>query len=158
MRALLWEFITIGASKSVLKAMLDAILSRHRDAGLPSPLAGNMTYSQLFNCVGRLLGKQQKHKFPITRQMVCDALRLRPTTPSQFRNKMILVVGTMGIMRPGEITAPVSVTPCHGRAASLSPRPPIYTYGQGCGCTVPDSSYSAGHEPGSRPAHRQPYP
>jgi hypothetical protein len=105
MRALLWESITIGASKSVLKAMLDAILSRHRDAGLPSPLAGNMTYSQLFNCVGRLLGKQQKHKFPITRLMVCDALRLRPTTPSQFRNKMILVVGTLGIMRPGEITA-----------------------------------------------------
>jgi hypothetical protein len=85
--------------------MLDAILGRHWDAGLPSPLAGNMTYSQLFNCVGCLIGKQQKHKFPITRQMVCDALRLRPTTPGQFRNKMILVVGTMGIMRPGEIAA-----------------------------------------------------
>jgi hypothetical protein len=64
MRALVWEAITIGASKSVIKAMLDAILSRHRDAGLPSPLAGNMTYSQLFNCVGRLLGKQQKKNSP----------------------------------------------------------------------------------------------
>ncbi len=42
MRALLWESITIGASKSVLKAMLDAILSRHRDAGLPSPLRGSL--------------------------------------------------------------------------------------------------------------------
>jgi hypothetical protein len=105
MRALVCEAITMGASKSVIKAMLDAILSRHWDAGLPSPLAGNMTYSQLFNCVGRLLEKQQKHKFPITRQMVCDAFRLRPTTPSQFRNKMILVVGTVGIMRHGEIAA-----------------------------------------------------
>ncbi len=33
-----------------------------------------------------------------------DGLR-RPPTPSQFRNKMTLVVGTMGIMRSREIAA-----------------------------------------------------
>jgi hypothetical protein len=46
--------------------------------------------------------------------------------------------------------------------AMVAPRPslhvPLYTYGQDCGCTFPDSSYSAGREPGSRPAHPQPYP
>ncbi len=37
MRALVWEAVTIGASKSVIKAILDAAFSRHRDAGLPPP-------------------------------------------------------------------------------------------------------------------------
>jgi hypothetical protein len=105
MRALLWEAVTMGASKSVLKALLDAILSRHRDAGLPSPLAAGMTYTQLFRCVGRLLGKQHKHKFPITKDMVQNSLRFSPRNNLQFRNKLVLAVSTIGIMRPGETIA-----------------------------------------------------
>jgi hypothetical protein len=66
-------------------------------------IAGNMTFSQLFMFVGRLRWKQHNHKFPITRKMVCDALSIQPTIPTQtnvtqFRNKRVLVVGTFSIM------------------------------------------------------------
>ena len=105
LRAFLWEAVTSGASKPVLKGLLDAILSRHRDASLPSPLASGMTYTQLFRCVGRLIGKQHKHKFPVTRDMVVDSLRLKPKNNLQFRNKLALIVATVGIMRPAEVVA-----------------------------------------------------
>jgi hypothetical protein len=57
-------------------------------------------------------------------------------------------------------TSPVSDTPGHGRAASLSPSPPFtptVKMQDHCGCTVPVSRHSTGLEPGSRPAHPQPY-
>jgi hypothetical protein len=91
-----------GGSKSVVKSILDAVIAKHREAGLPNPLSGNMSYSQLNRCLGRLLGKQQKHKLPITLAMVVKCLRFRPANALQLRNKLTLCVATMGIMRPGE--------------------------------------------------------
>jgi hypothetical protein len=102
LRALLWEVTSAGGSKSVVKSILDAVIAKHREAGLESPLSSGMTYSRLNRCLGRLLCKQQLHKLPITLTMVVKALRLRPINALQLRNKLTLAVATIGIMRPAE--------------------------------------------------------
>jgi hypothetical protein len=47
--AMLWDFTAMGASKSTLrvKAVVDAVIARHRAGQLPSPISGNMAYSRL---------------------------------------------------------------------------------------------------------------
>ena len=102
LQAMVWEFTAMGGSHSTIKAILDAVISRHRDVGLPSPLPGHMEYTRFVRCIARLLGTQLPHKFPVTREMVVRALRFRPSTLTAFRNKMALVTMTVGCMRPSE--------------------------------------------------------
>jgi hypothetical protein len=99
---MLWDFTAMGASKSTLKAIVDAVLSRHRAAGATSPLSGPMAYSRLARCLGRLLGKQHPHKMGITRNMIVALLRYQPKNLVEFRNKNVTCTLTMGCMRPGE--------------------------------------------------------
>jgi hypothetical protein len=51
----------MGASRSVLKSVVDSVIARHRDARLPSPVSGHMSYFRLTRCLGRLLGSQHPH-------------------------------------------------------------------------------------------------
>jgi hypothetical protein len=100
--AMLWDFTAMGASKSTLKSIVDAVLSRHRAAGATSPLSGPMAYSRLARCLGRLLGRQHPHKMGITRDMIVSLLRYQPKNLVEFRNKNVTCTLTMGCMRPGE--------------------------------------------------------
>jgi hypothetical protein len=102
LQAMVWEFTVMGGSRFTIKSILDAVITHHRAAGLPSPLAGHMEYTRFLRCVNRLLGTQLPHKFQITRDMVVRALRLRPSNLTAFRNKMALVSMTVGCMRPSE--------------------------------------------------------
>ena len=100
--AMLWEFIAMGSSRSTLKAVVDAVIARHRSAQLPSPVSGDMTYSRLTRCLGRLLGTQHPHKMGVTRDMVVALLRRKPKNLLEFRNQLLTCTLTMGCMRPGE--------------------------------------------------------
>jgi hypothetical protein len=51
LRAMLWDFITMGATHATLKSIVDAVLSRHREAHLPSPVSGNLAYQRLTGCL-----------------------------------------------------------------------------------------------------------
>lgn len=102
LQAMVWEFTAMGGSRSTIKSVLDAVISRHRDVGLPSPLQGHLSYTRFVRCIARLLGTQLPHKFPVTRDMVVRALRFRPTTLVAFRNKLVLASMTLGCMRPSE--------------------------------------------------------
>ena len=70
LHALIWDCTAMGASRSVTKAIVDAIISRHRGARLPSLVTGHMAYHRLTRCLARLLGTQHPHKMGITRDMV----------------------------------------------------------------------------------------
>ena len=102
LHAMLWDFSAMGSSRSTLKAIVDAVITRHRDARVDSPVSGHMTYSRLARCLGRLLGKQHPHKLAITRDMVAALLRYKPKNLVEFRNKMTLCTLTIGCMRPCE--------------------------------------------------------
>jgi hypothetical protein len=92
----------MGGSRSTIKSIVDAVIAKHRESGLPSPVTGHMSYSRLSRCLGRLLGKQQTHKFGITREMVVSLLKYRPKTLLEFRNKIVTCTLTLGCMRPFE--------------------------------------------------------
>jgi hypothetical protein len=102
LHAALWDFISMGASKSTLKSIVDAVISRHREHKLPSPVTGHMSYFRLTRCLGRLLGTQHPHKFPVTRDMIVQLLRHQPKDLLEFRDKLVTCTLTMGCMRPGE--------------------------------------------------------
>ncbi len=97
---MLWDFSAMGGSSSTLKAIVDAVIARHSDARVDSPVSGHMTYSRLARCLGRLLGKQHSHKLAITRDMVVALLRYKPKNLVEFRNKLTLCTLTIGCMRP----------------------------------------------------------
>ena len=100
--AMLWDFTAMGASKSTLKAIVDAVIARHRAGHLPSPVAGNMAYSRLTRSLGRLLGTQHPHKMGVTRDMIVALLRYQPRNLVEFRNKLATCTLCIGCMRPGE--------------------------------------------------------
>ena len=102
LQALLWEFTSLGATNSTLKSIVDAILTRHREAQLPSPLQGHTSYSRLTRCLARVLGRTHDHKRGITRDMVVTSLRSSPPDLLAFRNKNALCTLTIGCMRPSE--------------------------------------------------------
>jgi hypothetical protein len=103
LQAMLWDFATMGASNSTLKAVLDAVLARHREARLPPPISGHLAYHRLARALGRVLGTQRPHKMGITRDMVVALLRQSPADLPSFRNNLALCTATMGCMRPGEV-------------------------------------------------------
>lgn len=104
LQAMFWEFTAMGGSQSTLRSILNAVITRHRDAGFLSPLDGYMEYTRFVRCISRLLGKQLPHKFPVTRDMVVRSLRYRPQTLTAFRNKLVLCSSTIGCMRPCEVS------------------------------------------------------
>ena len=83
---MLWDFTSMGATKSTLKSIVDAVISRHREAQLPTPLTWPRSYLRLTSCLGRLLGTQHQHKMGITRDMIVQLLCYRPRNLVEFRN------------------------------------------------------------------------
>jgi len=108
LQAMVWEFTAMGGSRAVIRSILDAVIARHRDSGLSSPLAGPMEYTRFTKCIARLLGTQLPHKYPITREHVVRLLRLQPANLTSFRNKLAAVVMTVGCQRPSEAAAATS--------------------------------------------------
>jgi hypothetical protein len=51
LQAMLWDFTLMGSSNSVLKSIVDAVVARHREARLPSPVLGLLSYSRLTRCL-----------------------------------------------------------------------------------------------------------
>jgi hypothetical protein len=43
LHAMLWDFSAMGCSRSTLKAIVDAVIARHRDVRVDSPVSGHMT-------------------------------------------------------------------------------------------------------------------
>jgi hypothetical protein len=102
LQAMLWDFTAMGASKSTLKAVVDAVVARHRAGRLQSPVSGPLAYSCLVRSLDRLLGQQHPHKLSVTRDMVVALLRYKLKNLVEFRNKLVTCTLTVGCMRPGE--------------------------------------------------------
>ena len=102
LQALLWDFTSLGAAFSTLKSIVDAIIGEHKKARLPSPVGGHFCYNKVKAILQRVLGKPHIHKLGVTRDMVVSLLRLRPPTLLAWRNQLVCVTLTMGIMRPIE--------------------------------------------------------
>ena len=102
LQAMLWDFASMGATNSTLKSIVDAVISRHRDAHLTPPVSGPGAYLRLTRCLGRVMGTQRPHRFGVTRDMVVALLRTPPSDALAFRNNLVTCTLTVGCMRPGE--------------------------------------------------------
>jgi hypothetical protein len=102
LQAMLWEFTPLSSSNSTLKSIVDSIVASHRDARLPSPIQGHMSYTRLTKCLARVLGQPHNHKRRITQDMVVSLLHSVPSDLVAFRNKNATSTLTIGCMRPAE--------------------------------------------------------
>jgi hypothetical protein len=98
LQAMLWDFTSLGASNSMLKSIVDAIIAHHRDAQLPSPVSGHTGYRRLTQCLARVVERPQKTKFGITRQMFVDLLLCPVTDLVSFHNHLVMATLTIGCM------------------------------------------------------------
>ena len=108
LQALVWEFTVVGGTRSVIKSIVNSIITRHRERRLPSPLEGHMEYTRFTRCISRLLGTQLPHKYPITREHVLRLLRQHPASLASFRNKLVTIINTVGCQRPSKAAAQTS--------------------------------------------------
>ena len=93
LKALLWDFLSLGCSHAILKSVLDSIQSRHRHFGLQSPLRGACTYRRLMRCLLRFQGRQRPLKFPIHRSLVARFLRHEVASLLDYRNCLAAEIG-----------------------------------------------------------------
>ncbi len=74
-QALQWELTALGAAHPNLKGVIDAVAGQHREAKLPSPLSGNLSYQleRLNKSLARVIGKPHLCKCGVTRDMVATS-------------------------------------------------------------------------------------
>ena len=111
LQAMLWDFTAMEASRSTLKAVVDAVIARHRDTRMDSPVSCRLSYFRLTRCLGRLLGTQHPHKLGVTRDMIVALLRYRPKNAVEFRDK--LVTCSVVVHAHHRLHAPVRRRPGH---------------------------------------------
>ena len=121
LQALLWDAISVGASLSVLKGVVNAVQSRHGHYRLQKPVPDQGGYQRLTKALARFQGTQHKHVFPIHRDLVVRLLQYSPEEHNggvcggpdsgcrpcwkslyEWRNALCGVCHTIGCMRPDE--------------------------------------------------------
>jgi hypothetical protein len=74
-RCLVWDALGANCSYSVIKALVDAIQTRHRRLGLPQPVSGRGAYAALMRSLQRFQGQQARLFYPIHKDVVRRALQ-----------------------------------------------------------------------------------
>ena len=117
--AFLWDALTMGASFSTLKSLVNAIQARHNMFRLTPPVAPGGNYGRLMKALARFQGTPRKILFPISREAVVRMLRLTLPTHADcsgpgggcplctrflfmWRDCLAAVIATVGCMRPDE--------------------------------------------------------
>jgi hypothetical protein len=85
LRALVWESLTVGCSSSVVGAIIDSVLSRHRYFELHPPLEAQGDYSRFTKTLGRFQGRQAELRYPVHKDVVVRLLRMRAMSLAGWR-------------------------------------------------------------------------
>jgi len=102
LRALVWESLTVGCSSSVVGAIIDSVLSRHRYFELHPPLDAQGDYSRFTKTLGRFQGRQAELRYPVHKDVVARLLRMRAMSLAGWRDRLAAVVATLCCLRPSE--------------------------------------------------------
>ena len=105
LKALTWELLCMGTSRSVITAIWSAIQSRHRVAGLPPPITGPGEFSAWRRCLATLVGRPSALLFPVHRLIVADLLRMRPGSLRGNRDRLMVALATICCLRVAELVA-----------------------------------------------------
>lgn len=102
LESFLWDLLSLDCSFPVVKGYLDSIQIRHRRLGLPSPVAGALSYVRLSKGLQRFQGRQRRLVYPIHRSLVAALLSHHVESWAQLRNCLAAVLTTLCCMRPCE--------------------------------------------------------
>ena len=102
LRAMVWESLAVGCSSSVVGAIIDAILARHRFFELRPPLEAQGDYTRFTSTLGRFQGRQAELRYPVHKDVVAKMLRKRAVTLAGWRDRLAAVVATLCCLRPSE--------------------------------------------------------
>ena len=103
LKALTWDLITFGSSRSQLAAVWAAVQARHRSFALPAPIQGPGEFSAWLRSIGCIMGRPLKLKFPVHKGVVRWLLRWRPDSVAANRDRLLTALATIACLRVSEV-------------------------------------------------------
>ena len=103
LKALSWDLIAFGSSRSQIMAVWAAVQARHRSFALTPPIEGKGEYTAWARTLGSIMGQPLRLKFPIHRAVVAWLLRWRPASVALNRDRLLTALATTACLRVGEV-------------------------------------------------------
>ena len=105
LKGLTWDFMCAGGSFSTLRALTDAVQSRHRYYGVEPPIFGRGEYRAWTRCLSCVMGRPLSLKLPIHKSIVAFLLAWRPTSLADNRDRLLTALATVACLRISEVAA-----------------------------------------------------
>ena len=103
LKALSWDCLMLGCSRSVLESVWSAVQHRHSLLGFIAPLSGRNVYTSWVRAISCLMGRPLRLKFPIHKGMVAYLLRWRPESMAVNRDRLLTALATVACLRVSEV-------------------------------------------------------
>ena len=105
LKALTWELLSLGTSRSVITGIWSSVQNRHRVAGLATPISGAGEFSAWVRCLSSLVGRPTALLFPVHRNLVAEMLRWRTPSARDNRDRLMVALATICCLRVAELVA-----------------------------------------------------
>ena len=102
LKAITWDLITFGASRSQVAAVWCAIQARHNAFGLEPPLCKPREFTTWMRALEHVMGRPLALKLPIHRSVVVWLLRFRPDSIADHRDRLLTILATLTCLRVSE--------------------------------------------------------
>jgi hypothetical protein len=105
LKGLSWELLCLGTPRSVITAIWAAVQSRHRVAGLTTPIYSFGEFAAWTRCLARLVGRPTALLFPVHRLLVAAMLHFRDLSVRDDRDRLMVALATICCLRVSELLA-----------------------------------------------------
>ena len=106
LKALTWDVLCAGASRSYLHALWSAVQARHRYYGQAPPITGRGEFQAWSRAISCVMGRLLSLKLPIHKSIVALLLVCRPTTLGDNCDRLITALASLACLRVLETAAP----------------------------------------------------
>ena len=103
LKALSWDFLMMGASRSQIVAVWSAVQSRHMSFGFDPPIQRRGEFTIWTRSLGHIMGRPMALKLPIHRSIVARLLRWHPERVAVDRDRLLTVLATIACLRVSEV-------------------------------------------------------
>ena len=103
LKALSWDCLMLGCSRSVIESVWSAVQHRHNILGLDPPLVGRNVFTSWVKAISCLMGRPLRLKFPIHKGIVAFLLRWHPESMALNRDRLLTALATITCLRVSEV-------------------------------------------------------
>jgi hypothetical protein len=104
LKALAWDFLVMGASRSQIIATWVAVQARHSAHGFDPPIQRRGEFTIWARSLGHVMGRPMSLKLPIHRSTIRWLLLWHPAGVAVDRDRLLTVIATLACMRVSEVT------------------------------------------------------